>query len=491
MEPSQENIEKWVSDVVESPKTVANEQEIREACNLAIAKFIEADQDNSGLISTEELGSLCEQMGLPLGQDEREEALLKMDNDKSGELNIHEWVSWWLARVSRQPDPAKQQEAVARTTFRKFDIDGTGSLDATELRTLLSALGADFSVSESLEALRELDTDNSGLIDEQEFVDWWTNRASANRRGGGLMAQRLKKLAAKASVIFSTDIFTAAWNGDMELMAAFLKADRRMRDASDLSQYGNGWCPLHYAAYQGHVQIVAELLSSGAKVNATNNDGFNALFYAAQQENIEVCRALLDAGADPSLTGEVIDAPEVSCTPIAGVYLCAADHCQGTPALLELFRGHAKCIAPTAIGHDKITASIAPTAALLLTIQLSIPQRVYSQLPIKTWQCILTYEATTATAPTDDCSTTILVSGKHPDRNTSIEVSIDKTWFRRAMVQRAQRIFLSLVAVNCLGEAGLATEGIDVSFPALPPLTNAAPDPSEVQAGDDTLMKLK
>lgn len=68
-------------------------------------------------------------------------ALMKIDADDSGQISMEEWITWWLRRVSCLPNPLKQQEAIAKNTFRKFDIDESGSLDVYELRELLSNLG--------------------------------------------------------------------------------------------------------------------------------------------------------------------------------------------------------------------------------------------------------------------------------------------------------------------------------------------------------------
>ena len=68
-------------------------------------------------------------------------AFMKIDADDSGQISVEEWIGWWLKRVSCLPNPLKQQEALARNTFQKFDTDDTGSLDTSELYELISSLG--------------------------------------------------------------------------------------------------------------------------------------------------------------------------------------------------------------------------------------------------------------------------------------------------------------------------------------------------------------
>jgi Ca2+-binding EF-hand superfamily protein len=99
--------------------------------------------------------------------------------------------------VSTQPNPQKQQEVIARNVFNKFDEDNSGSISTAEFIGLIEFLGADFSDSEVAEAIKEIDQDESGLIDREEFVRWWTNQSSS-RAAGGLVAIKLRKLANKA-----------------------------------------------------------------------------------------------------------------------------------------------------------------------------------------------------------------------------------------------------------------------------------------------------
>ena len=56
------------------------------------------------------------------------------------------------------------------------------------------------------------------------------------------------------------------------------------------------------AAGKGDVAAVADLLTKGANVNATNRYGTSALFIAADRANLELVKLLLDRGAEPNAT---------------------------------------------------------------------------------------------------------------------------------------------------------------------------------------------
>jgi len=60
------------------------------------------------------------------------------------------------------------------------------------------------------------------------------------------------------------------------------------------------------AASVGHIEIVNMLLSSGADVNLSNNDGWTALICAAAKGYIQIAKMLLSAGADVNHSRKVL-----------------------------------------------------------------------------------------------------------------------------------------------------------------------------------------
>lgn len=453
-----DEINRWLISTLEHPKNLASESELKEQINVAIRAFNLSDIDQSGNLTTDEICKLCDQMGLPISKDD-DNFIELLDKDDSGGVELGEWVTWWLKRVSALPNPLKQQEAIARNVFKKFDIDNSSFMDAREFNLVLAELGANFNEKDLNEALEILDSDCSGNISEKEFLDWWTDRISKNRKKGGLVMLKLKKLATRASQIFFTDIFSATWKNDLDLVKIFLKSDRRMSVACDESEYGDGWTALHYASYQGYIDIVHELLKSGAGVNICNNNGFTALFYSAQQGHIAVCRLLLDSNADYLICGnETVGGSEVVMGPL--------EHAVDNPALMTLFKSLDVKGPPEQIPSDKIIAKLDCNVNGLLTIALP-SQKTYSSLPVKHFLIELSLSCIDSTEVLL-CNITIAAKNRSSNPQDVSSSVLDRQWLKRlnSCVSRgtAQRLTVAITAVDMLRQAGITSAANEVEM---------------------------
>ncbi|XP_049910413.1 ankyrin repeat domain-containing protein 29 isoform X3 [Epinephelus moara] len=110
-----------------------------------------------------------------------------------------------------------------------------------------------------------------------------------------------------------TALTVASQYGHSKVVDTLLKNGANVHDQLNVSQV---FCPLSLAvplsvrnmmdgatalflaAQEGHVNVIRQLLSSGAKVNQAREDGTAALWMAAQMGHSEVVRVLLLRGAD-------------------------------------------------------------------------------------------------------------------------------------------------------------------------------------------------
>lgn len=84
--------------------------------------------------------------------------------------------------------------------------------------------------------------------------------------------------------------------GDSALMLAVLAghdkvADVLMKAGAPINQ--EGWAPLHYAAFEGRLELLERLLAAGAEVNALAPNKSTALMLAARNGHTAVVRRLL------------------------------------------------------------------------------------------------------------------------------------------------------------------------------------------------------
>ena len=71
--------------------------------------------------------------------------------------------------------PTDEQLDELRETFDYNDRDGDGRIEPDEFVVMLDELDADMSSKEAKIGFQDIDTNDDGLIDFDEFVAWWTD----------------------------------------------------------------------------------------------------------------------------------------------------------------------------------------------------------------------------------------------------------------------------------------------------------------------------
>merc|ERR1712137_131632 len=72
----------------------------------------------------------------------------------------------------------EEQKQEIREAFDLFDTDGSGTIDAKELKVAMRALGFEPKKEEIKKMISDIDTDGSGTIDFQEFLEMMTAKMS-------------------------------------------------------------------------------------------------------------------------------------------------------------------------------------------------------------------------------------------------------------------------------------------------------------------------
>jgi uncharacterized protein len=107
---------------------------------------------------------------------------------------------------------------------------------------------------------------------------------------------------AKTNVEIRTDhdesaLMMACLKGQLEL------AKKLIARGADVNK--PGWTPLHYAATNGHLDIMEVLFANNAYIDAESPNGTTPLMMAAQYGTADAVRRLLEEGADPTLKNQV------------------------------------------------------------------------------------------------------------------------------------------------------------------------------------------
>ena len=142
------------------------------------------DADNSGTITTEELTQALKQLG---HQNASRAQLLKMvqraDKDNSGTIDFPEFLEMIgdqladlsqinSARSSALSSRLPRDELIeaSKALFEEFDADGSGAISVDELTEIFKKLGSQKSESEIRQLVLEVDQDQSGEIEFDEFL---------------------------------------------------------------------------------------------------------------------------------------------------------------------------------------------------------------------------------------------------------------------------------------------------------------------------------
>lgn len=80
-----------------------------------------------------------------------------VDANENGTIEFPEWLVLMKYKVME-----KEDEDDLRERFRAFDLDGSGFIDAKEIRQVMAAMGETLSDEEVDEMIREADKDGDG-----------------------------------------------------------------------------------------------------------------------------------------------------------------------------------------------------------------------------------------------------------------------------------------------------------------------------------------
>ena len=123
------------------------------------------DADNSGSITTKELGTVMRNLGQNPSEEELKQMIREVDLNGNGTIDFKEFMCLMLKRMKDNDFEEELQEA-----FKVFDNDQNGYINSHELRHAMVNLGENLSPEEVEEIIKEADLDNDQQIYYDEFM---------------------------------------------------------------------------------------------------------------------------------------------------------------------------------------------------------------------------------------------------------------------------------------------------------------------------------
>jgi len=152
--------------------------------------------------------------------------------------------------------------------------------------------------------------DDAGTIRQLLTRGFDANSPDPQGQFGLILAIREPSLKAASALVDAPKINLNAFNalGESPLMLAALKgqlalAAKMVAKGADVNK--TGWTPLHYAASNGHVDVIKLLLENHAYIDAESPNGSTPLMMASMYGNAQSVKLLIDEGADPLLKNQI------------------------------------------------------------------------------------------------------------------------------------------------------------------------------------------
>ena len=86
------------------------------------------------------------------------------------------------ARMRKFDMFASIEETQLQSVWKRVDADGSGLLDADEVRQVMKDMGKEMDEAQFVATMAEIDVDGSGELDFSEFLGWWQKQDAAAQK---------------------------------------------------------------------------------------------------------------------------------------------------------------------------------------------------------------------------------------------------------------------------------------------------------------------
>ncbi|XP_036147859.1 troponin C, isoallergen Bla g 6.0101 [Monomorium pharaonis] len=131
------------------------------------------DPDKKGCITTDKVGTILGMLGHEVAQEELSAIIMEVDTWGTGELKFEEFCQVASRFLEEETDTEAIQQEL-REAFRLYDKEGNGYITTDVFRDILHELDDGLSPEELDMIIEEVDTDGSGTLDYDEFMEVMT-----------------------------------------------------------------------------------------------------------------------------------------------------------------------------------------------------------------------------------------------------------------------------------------------------------------------------
>ncbi|KAJ8948660.1 hypothetical protein NQ314_008372 [Rhamnusium bicolor] len=131
------------------------------------------DTTKSGFIETIKIATILNTMGQLFDETELNSLITKNDPDRTGQVNFDGFCDIANHFLEEDPDDESTQQEL-KEAFRLYDREGNGYITTGTLKEILAALDDNLSSRDLDGIIAEIDTDGSGTVDFDEFMEMMT-----------------------------------------------------------------------------------------------------------------------------------------------------------------------------------------------------------------------------------------------------------------------------------------------------------------------------